>query len=48
MLHEILAKYLNGVEEAILSCKTAYVERYIEEVLTLSFEWVPVLPAEPH
>ncbi|NJN22156.1 MAG: hypothetical protein HC812_14430 [Leptolyngbya sp. RL_3_1] len=34
MLHNLLADYLNRVEQAILSCKAAYVERYIEEILT--------------
>ena len=34
MLHEILANYLDRVEQAILSCSNAYVERYTEEILT--------------
>jgi hypothetical protein len=34
MLHEVLAQYLARVEQAILRCSTAYVERYTEEILT--------------
>lgn len=34
MLHEVLAAYLDRVEQAILQCGNAYVERYVEEVLT--------------
>ena len=34
MLHSLLAAYLNGVEQAVAGCQTAYVERYIEEILT--------------
>ena len=34
MLHEALAQYLARVEQAILRCSNAYVERYIEEILT--------------
>jgi hypothetical protein len=34
MQHKVLADYLNRVERAILRCHNAYVERYIEEVLT--------------
>jgi hypothetical protein len=34
MLHKRLESYLNSVEQTILSCRTAYVERYIEEILT--------------
>ena len=34
MLHEILVRYLARVEQAILRCSNAYVERYTEEVLT--------------
>jgi hypothetical protein len=34
MLHETLAQYLAGVEQAILRCSNAYVERYTEEILT--------------
>lgn len=34
MLHRQLASYLDGVEQAILSCQSVYVERYTEEILT--------------
>lgn len=34
MLHETLAWYLARVEQAILRCSNAYVERYTEEILT--------------
>ena len=34
MLHEALADYLEKIEQAILQCANAYVERYIEEVVT--------------
>jgi len=34
MLHETLAQYLARVEQAILRCTNAYVERYTEEILT--------------
>ena len=34
MLHETLAQYLARVEQAILRCSNAYVERYTEEILT--------------
>jgi hypothetical protein len=34
MPHKLLADYLKFVEQAILNCKTAYVERYIEDILT--------------
>ena len=34
MLHEALAQYLARVEQALLQCSNAYVERYIEEILT--------------
>src|SRR6266567_695400 len=34
MLHESLAQYLARVEQAILRCSNAYVERYTEEILT--------------
>ena len=34
MLHEALAEYLEKIERAILQCGNAYVERYIEEVVT--------------
>ena len=34
MLHEILAQYLARVEQAILRCSNAYVERYTEQILT--------------
>ena len=33
MLHETLAQYLARVEQAILRCSNAYVERYTEEIL---------------
>jgi hypothetical protein len=34
MLHEVLANYLNRVEQALMALKDVYVERYVEEVLT--------------
>ena len=34
MLHEVLAAYLKKVERAIIRCRSAYVERYVEEVIT--------------
>ena len=34
MLHEALSNYLKTVERTILECRNAYVERYIEEILT--------------
>ena len=34
MLHEALAGYLEKVEQAVLRCRSAYVERYVEEVIT--------------
>lgn len=34
MLHEILSDYLEKVTQAILKCSDAYVERYVEEILT--------------
>ena len=34
MLHKALANYLERVEQAILRCRNAYVERYTEEILT--------------
>lgn len=34
MLHEHLVTYLHDVEQAINRCETAYIEQYIEEVLT--------------
>ncbi len=34
MLHKTLAQYLARVEQAILRCSKAYVERYTEEILT--------------
>jgi len=34
MLHEALVQYLARVEQAILRCSNAYVERYTEEILT--------------
>ena len=33
MLHEALAAYLARVEQAILRCRSSYVERYVEEVI---------------
>ena len=34
MLHEALTTYIEKVERAILRCRSAYVERYVEEVIT--------------
>ena len=34
MLHEVLKNYLDDVEQAILKCCYAHVERYVEEILT--------------
>ncbi len=34
MLHEALADYLGKIEQAILQCDNAYVEHYIEEIVT--------------
>lgn len=34
MLHEALAAYLERVEQAILRCRSAYVERYVEEAIS--------------
>ena len=34
MPHELLATYLDDVEQAVANCKNAYIERYIEEILT--------------
>ena len=34
MLHEILSDYLEKVTQAILKCSDAYVEHYVEEILT--------------
>jgi hypothetical protein len=34
MLHSVLAEYLTRIENAILLCRNAYVERYTEEILT--------------
>ena len=34
MLHEILSDYLEKVTQAIIQCRDAYVERYVEEILT--------------
>ena len=34
MLHEILSDYLEKVTQVILQCSDAYVERYVEEILT--------------
>ena len=35
MLHEALKNYLSEIEQAILSYPEIYVERYLEEILTL-------------
>ena len=34
MLHEALAAYLEMVEQTTLRCRSAYVECYVEEVIT--------------
>ncbi len=34
MPHKVLADYLERVEQAILKCGHAYVERYTEEIIT--------------
>lgn len=34
MLHRLLIEYLSQVEQAVTSCESAYVERYVEEILT--------------
>ena len=34
MLHELLAAYLDKAERAVRKCGPAYVEHYVEEVLT--------------
>ncbi len=34
MLLKLLSDYLNQVEQAIVQCENAYVERYQEEILT--------------
>ncbi|MFM6062399.1 MAG: toxin TumE [Microcystis panniformis] len=34
MLLKLLSNYLNQVEQAIVQCENAYVERYQEEILT--------------
>ena len=34
MRHRLLTDYLNRVEQAVARCEGAYVERYVEEVLT--------------
>ncbi len=34
MRHRLLADYLDRVEQAVASCEGAYVERYVEEILT--------------
>lgn len=34
MLHDVLKTYLEKVEQAVLQCGNAYVERYVEEILT--------------
>ncbi|MDF1614045.1 toxin TumE [Desulfurivibrio dismutans] len=36
MLHKELAEYLSLVEKTVVDCQQAYVERYLEEVLTPS------------
>lgn len=34
MRHRLLVDYLNRVEQSVASCEGAYVERYVEELLT--------------
>lgn len=34
MRHRLLVDYLDRVEQAVASCEGAYVERYVEEILT--------------
>ena len=34
MRHRRLADYLNRVEQAVANCEGAYIERYVEEILT--------------
>jgi Family of unknown function (DUF6516) len=34
MLHEMLAQYLERIEQAVVRCSNTYVERYTEEILT--------------
>ena len=34
MLHELLAAYLERVERSVRECSAAYVEHYVEEILT--------------
>ena len=34
MLHEVLSGYSEQVEQAVLECRDAYVEQYVEEVVT--------------
>lgn len=34
MRHRLLTDYLDRVEQAVASCEGAYVERYVEEILT--------------
>lgn len=34
MLHELLAAYLKRVERSVRECSAAYVEHYVEEILT--------------
>jgi hypothetical protein len=34
MLHKALADYLNQVEQALMMLEDAYIERYVEEILT--------------
>ena len=52
MLHELLVAYLGRVERTIRECGQAYVEQYVEEILTpertnlrirLRFEWGDLL-----
>lgn len=33
-MHEVLARYLDSVEQALARCGNAYVERYTEEIVT--------------
>ena len=35
MLHELPAAYLERVERSVRECSAAYVEHYVEEILTL-------------
>lgn len=34
MLHNLLVEYLNYVEQSMLNLQDAYIERYVEEILT--------------